>query len=48
MGTYFIYIHSVQNDITFKFSNKISAAHVHYYNNKIKVKYATQTKFFYS
>lgn len=38
-----LYLHSVQNDITFKFSNKISAAHVHWYNNKMKVKYAAQT-----
>lgn len=40
---YILNLHIVQNEITFKFSNKISAAHVHWYNNKMKVKYAAQT-----
>lgn len=41
--SHIINLHNVQNVITFKFSNKISSAHIHWYNNKMKVKYAAQT-----
>jgi hypothetical protein len=36
-------IYDEQNKLTLKFANKISMAHVHRTNNKMKVKYDAQT-----
>jgi len=36
-------LYKVQKELELKFANKLSMAHVHWTNNKMKVKYAAQT-----
>lgn len=36
-------LQEVQNELTFKFRNKLSASHINWQNNKMKVKFAAQT-----
>lgn len=34
---------NIQKDLTLKLTNKLSMAHINWYNNKMRVKYAAQT-----
>jgi len=40
---YIVQLYELQNQLTFKFKNKLSSQCINWYQNKMKVKYAAQT-----